>query len=71
MIAEAILSFIGAGVPPTTPSWGNIMADAKALWQVRPLMIFIPAGFLCVTLFAINLLGDGLRDLLDPRQKPV
>lgn len=71
MILEAALSFIGAGTPPTTPSWGNIMADAKALWQVRPLLIFIPAGFLCVTLFAINLLGDGLRDLLDPRQKPV
>ncbi len=71
MILEAALSFIGAGTPPTTPSWGNIMADGKALWQVRPSLIFIPAGFLSLTLLAINLLGDGLRDLLDPRQKPV
>jgi len=71
MLLEAALSFIGAGTPPTTPSWGNIMADGKALWQVRPSLIFIPAGFLSLTLLAINLLGDGLRDLLDPRQKPV
>jgi len=68
MILEAALSFIGAGTPPATPSWGNIMADGKALWQVRPLMIFIPAAFLSMTLLAINMLGDGLRDLLDPTQ---
>jgi len=68
MILEAALSFIGAGTPPSTPSWGNIMADGKALWQVRPLMIFIPAAFLSVTLLAINMLGDGLRDVLDPAQ---
>jgi peptide/nickel transport system permease protein len=67
MILEAALSFIGAGTPPTIPSWGNIMADGKALWQVKPYLIFIPAGFLSVTLLAVNLLGDGLRDLLDPR----
>ena len=70
MILEAALSFIGAGTPPSTPSWGNIMADGKALWQVRPLMIFIPAAFLSVTLLAINMLGDGLRDVLDPAQPP-
>ena len=67
MIIEAALSFIGAGSPPTIPSWGNIMADGKALWQVKPNLIFIPAGFLSVTLLAVNLLGDGLRDMLDPR----
>jgi peptide/nickel transport system permease protein len=67
MIIEAALSFIGAGTPPTIPSWGNIMADGKALWQIKPYLIFIPAGFLSVTLLAVNLLGDGLRDLLDPR----
>jgi len=67
MILEAALSFIGAGTPPSTPSWGNIMSDGKALWQVKPFLIFIPAGFLSVTLLAVNLLGDGLRDLLDPR----
>jgi peptide/nickel transport system permease protein len=67
MILEAALSFIGAGTPPSVPSWGNIMSDGKALWQVKPFLIFIPAGFLSVTLLAVNLLGDGLRDLLDPR----
>jgi peptide/nickel transport system permease protein len=67
MILEAALSFVGAGTPPSTPSWGNIMSDGKALWQVKPFLIFIPAGFLSVTLLAVNMLGDGLRDLLDPR----
>ncbi|HTR84974.1 MAG TPA: ABC transporter permease [Reyranella sp.] len=70
MILEAALSFIGAGTPPSTPSWGNILADARALWQIRPTLIFFPAGFLFVTLLAVNMLGDGLRDLLDPRQNP-
>jgi peptide/nickel transport system permease protein len=67
MIIEAGLSFIGAGTPPTTPSWGNIMADGRALWQIRPNLIFIPAAFLSVTLFGVNALGDGLRQLLNPR----
>jgi peptide/nickel transport system permease protein len=67
MIIEAILSFIGAGVPPATPSWGNIMAEGRALWQVRPHIILFPAIFLSVTVLAVNMLGDGLRDALDPR----
>jgi peptide/nickel transport system permease protein len=67
MIIEAILSFIGAGTPPTIPSWGNIMAEGRALWQVKPYIVFFPAIFLSVTVLAINLLGDGLRDALDPR----
>lgn len=67
MIVEAILSFIGAGVPPATPSWGNIMAEGRALWQIRPHIIFFPAVFLSITVLAVNLLGDGLRDSLDPR----
>jgi peptide/nickel transport system permease protein len=67
MIVEAILSFIGAGVPPATPSWGNIMAEGRALWQIRPHIIFFPALFLSLTVLAVNLLGDGLRDSLDPR----
>ena len=67
MIIEAMLSFIGAGVPPSTPSWGNIMAEGRALWQVKPYIVFIPAAFLSATVLAINLLGDGLRDALDPR----
>ena len=67
MITEAILSFIGAGTPPTIPSWGNIMAEGRALWQVKPFIVFFPALFLSLTVFAVNLLGDGLRDALDPR----
>jgi peptide/nickel transport system permease protein len=67
MIIEAILSFIGAGTPPTIPSWGNIMAEGRALWQVKPYIVFFPAVFLSVTVLAVNLLGDGLRDALDPR----
>jgi len=67
MITESILSFIGAGTPPIIPSWGNIMAEGRALWQVKPYIVFFPAIFLSVTVLSINLLGDGLRDALDPR----
>jgi peptide/nickel transport system permease protein len=67
MIAEAILSFIGAGTPPIIPSWGNIMAEGRQLWQIKPHIVFFPAIFLSVTVLAVNLLGDGLRDSLDPR----
>ena len=67
MIIESILSFIGAGTPPIIPSWGNIMADGRTLWQVKPYIVFFPALFLSVTVLAVNLLGDGLRDALDPR----
>lgn len=66
MMIEAGLSFIGAGTPPTTPSWGNIMADGRSLWQIRPNLIFIPAAFLSATLIGVNLVGDGLRKALDP-----
>ena len=67
IIVESILSFIGAGTPPMTPSWGNIMADGRTLWQVKPYIIFFPAVFLSLTVLAVNVLGDGLRDALDPR----
>ena len=67
MITESILSFIGAGTPTIVPSWGNIMAEGRTLWQVKPYIVFFPAIFLSVTVLAVNLLGDGLRDALDPR----
>ncbi|HTL29493.1 MAG TPA: ABC transporter permease [Tepidisphaeraceae bacterium] len=67
MITEAILSFIGAGTPPNIPSWGNIMAEARSLFQIAGYLIFLPGIFLSLTVLAINLLGDGLRDALDPR----
>jgi peptide/nickel transport system permease protein len=67
MITEAILSFIGAGTPPIIPSWGNIMSEGRALWQVKPYIVAFPAVFLSLTVLSVNLLGDGLRDSLDPR----
>jgi peptide/nickel transport system permease protein len=67
MITEAILSFIGAGTPPIIPSWGNIMAEGRALWQVKFYIVLFPAIFLSLTVLAVNMLGDGLRDALDPR----
>jgi peptide/nickel transport system permease protein len=67
MITEAILSFIGAGTPPNIPSWGNIMAEARSLFQIAGYLIYFPGIFLSVTVLAVNLLGDGMRDALDPR----
>ena len=67
MIIEATLSFLGAGTPPNIPSWGNIMAEGRSLFQVAYYIVFFPGLFLSVTVLAINLLGDGLRDALDPR----
>src|SRR6267154_331980 len=67
MIVEAILSFLGAGPPPNIPSWGNIMAEGRSLFQVAYYIVLIPGAFLSITVLAINLLGDGLRDALDPR----
>jgi len=67
MITEAILSFIGAGTPPNVPSWGNIMAEARSMFQLASYLIFFPGAFLSVTVLAVNMLGDGMRDALDPR----
>jgi peptide/nickel transport system permease protein len=67
ILLEAILSFLGVGIPPTTPTWGNIMAEGRSLFQVYPHNIFFPAIFLTLTVLAINMLGDGLRDTIDPR----
>jgi peptide/nickel transport system permease protein len=67
MITEAILSFIGAGTPPNIPSWGNIMAEGRSVFQVAYQIILFPGIFLSITVLAVNLLGDGMRDALDPR----
>jgi peptide/nickel transport system permease protein len=67
MITEAILSFIGAGTPPNIPSWGNIMAEGRSLIQIASYLIIFPGIFLSTTVLAVNLLGDGMRDALDPR----
>jgi peptide/nickel transport system permease protein len=67
MLVEAILSFLGAGTPPNIPSWGNIMAEGRSLFQIAYYIVLFPGAFLSLTVLAINLLGDGLRDALDPR----
>jgi len=67
MIVEAYLSFIGAGTPPNIPSWGNIMAEGRTLFQIAYYIILFPGLCLSLTVLAVNLLGDGLRDALDPR----
>ncbi len=67
MITEAVLSFIGAGTPPQIPSWGNIMAEGRSYFQIKPFLIIFPGLFLSLTVLAVNLVGDGLRDALDPR----
>jgi len=67
ILLEAILSFLGVGVPPEIPTWGNIMAQGRDLFQIFPHSIFYPGVFLTLTVLAINMLGDGLRDTIDPR----
>ena len=67
MITEAALSFIGAGTPPNIPSWGNIMAEGRSLFQVAYYIILFPGLCLSLAVLSINLVGDGLRDALDPR----
>ncbi|MBV8491987.1 MAG: ABC transporter permease [Alphaproteobacteria bacterium] len=67
MLVEAALSFLGAGTPPNIPSWGNIMAEGRSLFQVAYYIVLFPGIMLSLTVLAINLLGDGLRDALDPR----
>jgi peptide/nickel transport system permease protein len=67
ILLEAILSFLGAGIPPEIPTWGNIMAEGRVLFQVYPHNILFPGIFLALTVLAVNVLGDGLRDTLDPR----
>jgi peptide/nickel transport system permease protein len=67
ILTEAILSFLGVGLPPDTPTWGNVMAEGRAQFNEYPHNIFFPGIFLTLTVLAINLLGDGLRDTLDPK----
>jgi peptide/nickel transport system permease protein len=67
ILLEAILSFLGVGIPPDTPTWGNIMAEGRGLFRVYPHNIFFPGLCLALTVLAVNMLGDGLRDRLDPK----
>ncbi|MFM1922759.1 MAG: ABC transporter permease [Burkholderiaceae bacterium] len=67
VLLEAILSFLGLGLPPDIPTWGNIMAEGRVQFSEFPGNVLYPACFLVPTVLALNLLGDGLRDVLDPK----
>lgn len=67
ILTEAGLSFLGAGTPPEIPSWGNVISLGRTFFQIAPWIIFFPGLCLAITVLAINLVGDGLRDTLDPR----
>lgn len=67
ILTEAILSFLGAGISPETPSWGNIMAEGRIYFQINPGIVLWPGLVVSVAILSINLLGDAVRDALDPR----
>jgi peptide/nickel transport system permease protein len=67
ILLEAILSFLGIGIPTSTPTWGNIMAEGRQFFRIFPHNILFPGAFLALTVLAVNMLGDGLRDTLDPK----
>lgn len=67
ILIEAALSFLGAGVPPEIPTWGNMIASSRLFIARAPWTIFAPGALLAIVILAVNLLGDGLRDLLDVR----
>lgn len=69
MLTEATLSFIGAGPPAEIPTWGNIIAEGRQVFNRAPWIILFPGAFLAATILAVNILGDGLRDALDPRNR--
>jgi peptide/nickel transport system permease protein len=69
ILIEAILSFLGAGLGTETPSWGNIMAEGRVYFQLKPSLIFWPGLMLSLCILSINLIGDAARDILDPRLK--
>jgi len=67
ILTEAALSFLGVGLPPEVPSWGNIMSEGRRYFQLLPGLIFFPGVFLAITVLSVNILGDALRDALDPK----
>lgn len=69
ILAESALSFLGLGVPPPAPSWGNMLAAARPFIQQAPWLIILPGVCISITLLAVNLLGDALRDMTDPRMQ--
>jgi len=66
VLIEAALSFIGAGTPPEIPSWGNMISEGRLVFQIAPHIVLFPGIALALTVLAVNMIGDGLRDVLDP-----
>ena len=69
ILVEAILSFLGIGIPPEVPTWGNVMAAGRDVFYLFPHNIFFPGIMLAITVLAVNMLGDGLRDIVDPQRR--
>jgi peptide/nickel transport system permease protein len=69
VLTEAVLSFLGVGTPPPAPSWGGIVAEGRNYMRDAPWIVLIPGAVLALTVLSLNLMGDGLRDVLDPRLK--
>jgi peptide/nickel transport system permease protein len=67
ILAEAALSYLGLGTPPPTPSWGRMLSEAQTVLNQAPLLAFWPGFLIAISVLGFNLLGDGLRDLLDPK----
>lgn len=67
ILAEAALSYLGLGTEPPTPSWGGMLKDAQSVWFVDPLQAVWPGVAIALAVLGFNLLGDGLREMLDPR----
>ncbi|MFG1357342.1 ABC transporter permease [Xanthobacter pseudotagetidis] len=67
ILIEAILSFLGVGLPADIPTWGNVMAEGRLQFNQFPHNVLVPGAFVAMTILAVNLLGDGLRDTLDPK----
>ena len=67
ILSEAALSFLGLGSPPPTPSWGRMLNEARKFMEVSPALAIFPGLAIFITVLGFNLLGDGLRDVLDPR----
>lgn len=67
MLIEAAMSFLGVGLPPQIPTWGNIMAEGRAHFNAHPTTVLLPGLFLALTVLAVNIFGDALRDAIDPK----
>jgi peptide/nickel transport system permease protein len=67
VLTEAALSFLGVGVPPYVPSWGNALSEGRLYMQQAPWLVLFPGAAIMLTVFGLNLVGDGVRDVLDPK----